>query len=78
MTRAIRIHEYGGLDKLRYEDVEVGKPGPGEVRIRNKAIGVNYIDTYFRTGLYKLPALPAVLGMEGAGEVIGVGPGVTD
>ncbi len=76
MAGAIRIHEHGGPDVLRYEEVEVGHPGPGQVRLRQTAIGVNYIDTYQRTGLYKLPALPAVLGMEGAGVVIEMGEGV--
>ncbi len=58
--------------------VEVGAPGPGEVRLRQRAIGANFIDTYHRSGLYKLSSLPAVLGMEGAGEVVAVGPGVDD
>lgn len=78
MAGVIRVHEYGGIDKLRYEDVAAGKPGPGEVRLIQKAIGVNYIDTYFRSGLYKLPALPAVIGMEGAGIVDAVGEGVSE
>ena len=78
MPGAIRIHEHGGPEVLRYEDVEVGRPGPGQVRLRQTAIGVNYIDTYQRTGLYKLPALPAVLGMEGAGAVVETGEGVLD
>ncbi len=78
MPGAIRIHEHGGPEVLRYEDVEVGRPGPGQVRLRQTAIGVNYIDTYQRTGLYKLPALPAVLGMEGAGAVVEMGEGVLD
>ena len=78
MPGAIRIHEHGGPEVLRYEDVEVGQPGPGQVRLKQTAIGVNYIDTYQRTGLYKLPALPAVLGMEGAGLVVETGEGVTD
>lgn len=78
MVHAIRIHEYGGPDVLRWEDVEVGSPGPGEVRLRHKALGLNYIDTYHRTGLYALGALPAVIGMEGAGEVTAVGAGVAE
>lgn len=78
MAKAVRIHEHGGIDKLLFEDVEVGRPGPGQVRLRQTAIGVNYIDTYHRTGLYKLPALPAVIGVEGAGVVTDVGEGVTD
>jgi NADPH2:quinone reductase len=76
MTHAIRVHRYGGPDVLTFEEVEVGKPGTGEVLLRQHAIGVNFIDIYQRNGLYKLPALPAVLGSEGAGEVVAVGPGV--
>ncbi|HSN90652.1 MAG TPA: quinone oxidoreductase [Anaeromyxobacteraceae bacterium] len=75
MAKAIRIHQTGGPDVLRYEDVQVGDPGPGEARLRHAAIGVNYIDTYHRTGLYKLP-LPVTLGLEGAGVVEAVGSGV--
>lgn len=78
MVRAIRIHEYGGPEVLRFEDVEIGKPGAGEVRIRHTAVGLNYIDTYHRTGLYPVPALPGVIGMEAAGEVVEVGAGVGD
>ena len=78
MARAIRIHEHGGPEKLKFEDVDVGDPGPGEVRLRQRAAGINFIDTYPRSGLYKLPSLPAVLGMEGAGDVVAVGPGVTE
>ncbi len=78
MTGVIRIHEHGGPEVLRYEDIDVGRPGPGHVRLRQSAVGVNYIDTYQRSGLYKLPALPAVLGMEGAGVVAEVGDGVSD
>jgi NADPH2:quinone reductase len=77
MAKAVRIHRYGGPEVMTYEDVEVGDPGPGEVRIRNKAIGVNYIDTYFRTGMYP-STLPVVLGNEAAGEVVAVGEGVRD
>lgn len=77
MPKAIRIHETGGPEVLRWEEVEVGRPGPGEALIRQTAIGLNFIDTYHRTGLYPLP-LPAVLGMEGAGMVEEVGAGVTD
>ena len=62
MTKAIRIHESGGPEVLRYEDVEVGDPGPGELRIRQSACGLNYIDTYQRNGLYPL-SLPATLGI---------------
>lgn len=78
MSRAITIHGYGGPDVLTIEDAVVAPPGPGQVRIAQKAIGINYIDIYQRTGLYKLPQLPAVLGLEGAGEIIEVGGGVED
>ena len=77
MTKAIRIHETGGPEVLRWEDVEVGAPGPGEIRVRHTAVGLNYIDTYHRSGLYPLE-LPATLGMEAAGVVEAVGEGVTD
>ncbi len=76
MVKAIRIHTPGGIDAMVYEDVEVGDPGPGEVRIKQKAIGVNFIDIYQRSGAYVLPAYPAVIGMEGAGVVEAVGKGV--
>lgn len=75
-TRAIRIHEYGGPEVLRFEEVELPDPGPGEARIRHTAIGLNFIDTYHRSGLYPL-ALPAGLGSEAAGVVEAVGKGVT-
>ncbi|MFN3623041.1 MAG: quinone oxidoreductase family protein [Hyphomicrobium sp.] len=78
MAHAIRIHAHGGPEVLKWEAVEVGEPGPGEVRIRQTAIGLNYIDVYHRTGLYKLADFPAVIGMEGAGRVEALGPGVTD
>ncbi len=78
MTHAIRIHHYGGPEVLRWEEVAVGDPGPGELRIRHGAIGLNYIDVYHRTGLYPLPALPWTLGMEGAGRIEAIGPGVTE
>lgn len=78
MPKAIRIHEYGGPEVLRWEDVEVGDPGSGQLRIRHAAIGLNYIDIYHRTGLYPLPSLPWTLGMEGAGQVEAVGEGVTE
>lgn len=77
MARAIRIHEYGGPDVLKFEDVPVGQPGQGEVRIRHTAVGLNYIDTYHRTGLYPVPSLPGVIGMEAAGEVVEIGAGVS-
>ncbi len=75
-THAIRIHETGGPEKLRWEEIEVGQPGPGEVTLRNQACGVNYIDTYHRTGLYQI-ALPSGLGLEGAGVIEALGAGVT-
>jgi NADPH2:quinone reductase len=77
MPNAIRFHKNGGPEVLQWESVEVGEPGAGEARVRHTAIGVNYIDTYHRSGLYKL-ALPSGLGTEGAGVVEAVGPGVTD
>ena len=77
MTHAMRIHRTGGPEVLQWEEVAVGDPGPGEARLRQTAIGLNYIDTYQRSGLYKL-ALPSGLGGEGAGVVEAVGPGVTD
>lgn len=76
--RAIRIHETGGPEVLRVEDVDVGEPGPGEARVRQTFVGVNFIDTYHRTGLYELPALPHGLGSEAAGVVEAVGDGVTE
>jgi len=75
MTHAIRIHETGGPEVLRWEEVAVGAPGPGEARVRHTAVGLNFIDTYHRSGLYPLP-LPAVPGSEGAGVVVQVGDGV--
>ncbi len=74
---AIRVHETGGPDRLQWEEVEVGEPAAGEVLLRQTAIGLNYIDTYHRTGLYPLP-LPATLGLEGAAVVEQIGPGVTE
>ena len=73
MTKAIRIHQTGGPDAMQWEDIEVGAPGPGEIRIRHEAVGLNYIDVYFRTGLYPAPSLPFSPGMEGAGIVEAVG-----
>lgn len=78
MVRAIRIHQYGGPDVMKFEEVEVGAPGAGELRIRHSAVGLNYIDVYHRTGLYPVGALPAVIGMEGAGVVEAVGKGVSE
>jgi NADPH2:quinone reductase len=76
MAKAIRIHETGGPEVMHLEDVSIGDPGPEQARIRHTAIGVNFVDIYHRSGLYKLP-LPAGLGVEGAGVVEAVGPGVT-
>ena len=78
MNHAIRVHEYGGPEKMVWE--EVPRPGPrsGEALVRQEAVGLNYIDVYFRTGLYKAPSLPVTIGMEGAGVVEAVGDSVTD
>src|SRR5882757_3855317 len=79
MVAAVRVHKAGGPEVLTFEDIEVGAPGQGQVKLKQHAIGVNFIDTYFRMGMYP-PAggLPFVSGNEGAGEVTAVGPGVTD
>ncbi|MFM0694173.1 quinone oxidoreductase [Paraburkholderia graminis] len=77
MVKAIRFDQTGGPEVMKWVDVEVGDPGPGEIRIRQTAVGLNYIDVYFRTGLYPLP-LPGGLGMEAAGEVIALGSDVSD
>lgn len=77
MPYAIRIHETGGPEKMRWEEIEVPTPGPGEVLVRNTAVGLNFIDTYHRGGLYPVP-LPATLGVEGAGVVEAVGKGVKE
>ena len=76
MTKAIRIHANGGPDVLRWEDVPTPEPGPGEALVHHAAVGLNYIDVYFRTGLYKTP-LPATIGMEAAGTVTAIGADVT-
>ena len=77
MVKAVVVHQVGGPDVLSYEDVKVGTPGPGEVHIRNEAIGLNFLDVYYRTGLYPAPAgLPLIPGHEGAGIVLAVGPDV--
>ena len=75
--RAIRIHQTGGPEVLKIEEVDLPPPGKGEVRVRHHAIGVNFLDTYHRTGFYPMP-LPLTPGAEGAGEVVEVGPGVAD
>ncbi|QJT09297.1 quinone oxidoreductase family protein [Oceanidesulfovibrio marinus] len=78
MSKAIVIHETGGPEVLHWEEHNPGEPAPGEVRLVHEAVGLNFIDVYFRTGLYPLPSLPAVIGMEGAGIVDKVGEGVTE
>src|SRR3954463_16311588 len=75
MAKGIRFHETGAPDVLRWEALTVGEPGPGEVRVRHVAVGLNFADTYFRTGLYPA-ALPAGMGVEAAGVIEAVGPGV--
>ena len=79
MVAAVRVHKHGGPEVLTFEDVAVAAPGPGQVRIKNHACGINYIDTYFRSGLYPAAGgLPFIAGNEGAGEITEVGAGVTD
>ena len=78
MTYAVRIHEIGGPEVLRWEAIDVPDPGPGEALIRQTAAGLNFIDVYFRTGLYPAPSFPATIGNEGAGVVEAVGDGVTE
>jgi NADPH:quinone reductase len=75
MTKAIRVHQTGGPEQMRWEDVDVSEPGPGQVRVQQTAVGLNFIDVYHRTGLYPQP-LPFTPGVEGAGVVESVGPGV--
>jgi len=78
MGKAIRMHATGGPDVMRWEDVDPGVPEPGEALVRHEAVGLNFIDVYHRTGLYPLPSLPAVPGMEGAGVVEQIGEGVDE
>nr|WP_294514142.1 quinone oxidoreductase [uncultured Rhodopila sp.] len=78
MTKAIRIHTNGGPEVMVWEDVPTPEPGPGEALIKHAAIGLNFIDVYFRSGLYKAPSLPLIIGQEGAGTVTAIGAGVTD
>jgi NADPH:quinone reductase len=78
MTKAIRIHAYGAPEVMKWEDVPTPEPGPGEALVKHEAIGINYIDIYFRTGLYKAPSLPFIPGLEGAGTVAAVGEGVSE
>lgn len=77
MAHAIQIYETGGPEVMKWEEVEVGEPGAGQVKLRQSAIGLNYIDVYFRTGAYPQEKMPFTPGMEGAGEVVAVGDGVT-
>lgn len=77
MSFAIRVHEYGGPEAMKWDDIDVPAPGPGQAKIRHHYAGLNFIDVYHRTGLYPQPSLPFVLGAEGAGEVTEVGPDVS-
>ncbi len=77
MVKAIRIHKHGGPEVMQWEDIDVAAPGQGEARIRHTAVGLNYVDTYNRAGLYPMQ-LPGIIGGEGAGVVEAIGPGVTD
>jgi len=77
MAKAIRVHKTGGPEVLQLDEVTLPQPGPGEVLMRNRAIGLNFIDTYFRTGLYPAP-MPFILGNESAGDVLAVGPNVDE
>src|SRR5213596_3124188 len=79
MVAAVRVHKTGGPEVLTYDDIQVPAPGPGQIKVKNHASGINFIDTYFRSGMYPSPVgVPFVSGNEGAGEVLAVGPGVTD
>jgi len=78
MINAIRVHQTGGPEVMKYEQIDIGEPGPGEAKVRHEAVGLNFIDVYFRTGLYKAAQMPFTPGNEGAGTVIAVGPGVGD
>jgi NADPH2:quinone reductase len=78
MVAAVRVYKPGGPEVMKYEDVEVGAPGAGQLKVRVRACGLNFIDTYFRSGLYPPPSSPFVLGNEGAGDVIAVGPDVKE
>jgi NADPH2:quinone reductase len=77
MVAAVRVHKFGGPEVLTYEDVQIGSPAAGQIRIEQRACGINYIDTYFRSGLYPAP-LPFIAGNEGAGDIIAVGEGIKD
>ena len=77
MSKAIRIHANGGPEVMVWEDVPTPEPGPNEALVKQHAVGLNYIDVYFRTGLYKAPNMPLIIGQEGAGTVTAVGSAVT-
>jgi NADPH2:quinone reductase len=77
MTKAIRIHANGGPEVLAWEDIPTPEPGPQEALIKHEAVGLNFIDIYFRSGLYKAPSMPLIIGQEGAGTVVAVGAQVT-
>ena len=77
MSKAIRIHVNGGPEVMLWEDIPTPEPGPGEALIKHEAVGLNFIDVYFRTGLYKAPNMPLIIGQEGAGTVLAVGANVT-
>jgi NADPH:quinone reductase len=77
MTKTVRVYKTGGPEVMQFEDIEVPPPARGEVLVRNHAIGVNFVDTYYRSGAYKTPSLPFTPGNEGAGEVVAIGKGVT-
>ncbi|XP_024181024.1 2-haloacrylate reductase [Rosa chinensis] len=76
MVKGIRVHKHGGPEVMKWEDVEVGEPKEGQVRVKNKAIGINFIDVYFRKGVYKTSSIPYIPGVEACGVVTAVGPGV--
>ena len=79
MVAVVRVHKLGGPEVLTYEDIDVAAPGPGQIRVKQYACGVNFIDTYFRMGMYPSPVgLPFVVGNEGAGEVMAIGPGISE
>jgi NADPH:quinone reductase len=78
MVAAVRVHKVGGPEILTYEEVDVGAPGAGQIRVKQHACGINFIDTYFRSGLYPAPSMPFIIGNEGAGEVVAIGTGVKE
>ena len=79
MVAAVRVHKAGGPEVLTFEDVDLPAPGPGQIRIKQGAIGINYIDTYFlRAPIRRRTAMPFIAGNEGSGDVVAVGSGVTD